>query len=530
MKMLTYISAAIAAMLVAASCTEKPAVDTKVLKLSPEEVDLYPGSKLDIQVTEQPDAFDMASARWSTSDNTVALVDGGRVTAVAVGDATISLGYRDMRASMTVHVIAKPIELESILVDPGVNYLKPGETTTLKVAVTPTTYTTSATTAWSSSNEAVAKVSADGKITAVAVGTSVITASLEGKTATAKVHVYNESETKTFTLFQLNVWEDLVDLTGGASVTRQAFYDLLCELKPDVATFCELNSGNQILGAACSQLLDKTGVQYYHTELYGSGGRGMLSSFPVVEGASSVAAVKGGTNSWFYRMVVNIYGQEVALYASHSYYANYACYWPRGYDGVTWKKMDAAITDVEKILEEELKSGRQNIADDFIADSQTQAGKGRLCVFAGDLNEPSHLDWVESTKDLYEHNGCVVTWPISERMYNNGVKDAFREIWPDPTVNYGLTWPVSNPDAVKDTQWAYESDDRDRIDYVYYKVDTRLKPISAKMVGPKETIAFSKVVTDVTNDDYIVVPKAKWPSDHRGLLVTFEIEVPKVVE
>ena len=32
---------------------------------------------------------------------------------------------------------------------------------------------------------------------------------------------------------------------------------------------------------------------------------------------------------------------------------------------------------------------------------------------AGDLNEPSHLDWVESTKDMFEHNGCIVPWQTS---------------------------------------------------------------------------------------------------------------------
>lgn len=329
----------------------------------------------------------------------------------------------------------------------------------------------------------------------------------------------------TFSVLQMNVWEDLSNLSGGRSTTRQAFYDILCEIKPDIAMFCELNSGNDILGEACKQLKGNTGETYSYSHLYGSGGRGMLTKFPIIERSSEVESLNGGHNQWFYRMIVNISGAEVALYASHAYHANYSCYLPRGYDGNTWQKIDNPITDVDAILEEEEKSGRPNIADDFIADCNLQKNIGRLCIFAGDLNEPSHLDWVEQTKNLYEHNGCVIPWPISIKMTSAGIKDAFRQVWPDPLINYGITWPVYNPDAVKKTQWADESDDRDRIDYVYYSDDIRLRPIEAKLIGPKETISHSSVDKDILDDSFIIVPKAKWPSDHRGILITFELDI-----
>lgn len=528
--MKTIFTTVAAALLLLTACTEKPEAP-KSLVLYPGQIELYPGSHIDITVKEHPDDFDLLRARWSSSNTDVATVDSdGRVTAVAEGLATITLAYRESRASMEVKVIAAPITLETISLTPQTSYIAPGGEQQLALAVTPQSYVPKDQPQWSSSDPAVALVSQDGKVTAKSAGTTEISVSLDGKTAKAVVHVYTRTTRKQFTLFQLNVWEDLTDLKGGATTTREAFYDIICELKPDLATFCELNSADAILGEACKRLNSAGSKQYSYTKLYASGGRGMLTSFPVIEGASAVEAVKGGTNDWFYRMVVEVYGMPLALYASHSYYANYACYWPRGYDGVTWTKMDAPITDVDRILEEELKSGRQYIADDFIADCERQAALGRLCVIGGDFNQPSHLDWTEATSNLYEHNGCVVPWPISKRLYAAGVKDAFRELWPDPLVNYGITWPVANPDAQKDTQWAHESDDRDRIDYVYYREDSRIRPVSIKLVGPKQSIAFSETVTDVSNDDYIVVPTAKWPSDHRGLLVTFEIEVPEVIE
>jgi len=33
--------------------------------------------------------------------------------------------------------------------------------------------------------------------------------------------------------------------------------------------------------------------------------------------------------------------------------------------------------------------------------------KGNIILLGGDFNEPSHLDWKENTKNLWDHNGTV---------------------------------------------------------------------------------------------------------------------------
>ena len=98
--MKTIFALAAAALLSLTACTEKPETP-KSLVLYPAQVEMYPGSHIDITVKERPDDFDLLRARWSSSNTDVATVDSdGRVTAVAEGLATITVAYREARASV----------------------------------------------------------------------------------------------------------------------------------------------------------------------------------------------------------------------------------------------------------------------------------------------------------------------------------------------------------------------------------------------------------------------------------------------
>lgn len=84
-------------------------------------------------------------------------------------------------------------------------------------------------------------------------------------------------------------------------------------------------------------------------------------------------------------------------------------------------------------------------------------------IMGGDFNVHSHLDWTETTKDLYHHGGAVVRWTVSQAMQNAGFKDSFRELNPDPVKSIGTTWLYDNED--KPTR-------QDRIDFIYYQGKT----------------------------------------------------------
>jgi len=142
-----------------------------------------------------------AVIEYSSSDETVATVDNdGKVTGISVGDATITAtatGYNTsgkkiyLAESKTYNVKVNPILAQSVtLSDPSINLLI-GKTATLTATVAPDN-TTDKTVLWSSDNEAVATVDAEGLITGVAAGTAKITATAKSDNnvkATCTVHV-----------------------------------------------------------------------------------------------------------------------------------------------------------------------------------------------------------------------------------------------------------------------------------------------------------------------------------------------------
>ena len=118
-------------------------------------------------------------------------------------------------------------------------------------------------------------------------------------------------------------------------------------------------------------------------------------------------------------------------------------------------------------------------------------------IVAGDFNTPSHLDWTEATKHL--HNGWVVQWPVTYLLQTMiGLKDSFRELFPDPLKNPGSTWTTLNA-----------SEPQDRIDFIMYK-GSKLTPFQSFTYSGDEAIT---QVPNVTQNDY--------PSDHFAVITDF---------
>jgi endonuclease/exonuclease/phosphatase family metal-dependent hydrolase len=109
-------------------------------------------------------------------------------------------------------------------------------------------------------------------------------------------------------------------------------------------------------------------------------------------------------------------------------------------------------------------------------------------LFCGDFNSGSHLDWTEETKHL--NNGYVMPFPSSVLMMEKGFKDSYREMFPNPLLDRGITWSPTFPNAFKD-----------RIDYIYYK---------GKGIRVKDA--------RIINSGHY-----KFPSDHAAIMALFEI-------
>ena len=130
---------------------------------------------------------------WTTSNPSIATVSSsGLVSGVAPGNVTITATSEGKSGTAQISVFAPaPTPVATVTVTPASSTLAAGATTQLTATLRDAngnTLTGRAVT-WSSSNASVATVDGNGKVTAVAPGTAIITATSEGKSGTAQVTV-----------------------------------------------------------------------------------------------------------------------------------------------------------------------------------------------------------------------------------------------------------------------------------------------------------------------------------------------------
>ena len=159
------------------------------------------------------------------SDNTsVAIISYGRVKGVAEGTANITVSvadsnYKPEQVTLQVTVSEKKIEITEVLLNKDAETLTEGDTITLSAEVLPYDTTYSKNVSWSSSNEAVATVSADGTVTARSAGTAIITATSEnGMTASCTITV----EKKLIPITEVYLDKSSATLTEGDTATLTA--------------------------------------------------------------------------------------------------------------------------------------------------------------------------------------------------------------------------------------------------------------------------------------------------------------------
>lgn len=112
---------------------------------------------------------------WSSSDPAVATVENGVVTAVGVGEAIITATAGGVSATCKVTVQPDAIPVTDVTVTADRTSLYNGEVAVLTATVLPEN-ATDKTVTWTSSDETVATVDANGRVTAVSAGSAVITA------------------------------------------------------------------------------------------------------------------------------------------------------------------------------------------------------------------------------------------------------------------------------------------------------------------------------------------------------------------
>ncbi len=172
-----------------ASCTVtvKPAAVTEVL-LDKAAVTMKVGESIVLNATVLPENVTDKTIQWSSSAPSVVKVENGKLTALAEGNATITAKSGEKSAFCTVTVQKGDTIAESVTLDKTTLELTVNGSEKLTATVLPED-TSVKTVQWSSSDETVAKVAADGTVTGVKEGTATITAKCGEKSAECTVTV-----------------------------------------------------------------------------------------------------------------------------------------------------------------------------------------------------------------------------------------------------------------------------------------------------------------------------------------------------
>lgn len=177
-----------------AECTITVSVDVESFTLDKTSLELTVGETEQLTATVKPDDATDKNVTWTSSDESVAKVDNGKVTAIKSGKATITAKCcgKTVECAVTVTVPTGAVTLDKTSLSLAV-----GETAQLTATVKPDNATDKNVT-WTSSDESVAKVD-NGYVVAVKEGEAIISASVGSVSASCKVVVINTNRVIKYT-------------------------------------------------------------------------------------------------------------------------------------------------------------------------------------------------------------------------------------------------------------------------------------------------------------------------------------------
>ena len=166
------------------------------------DVKLNDGNETTVEATVSPaDATDV-KVSYASTDEAVATVDkDGRVQVLQPGECDIvtTLTQEDKKVVEKKTHIKAYYEVEGITLDKTEGILTAGNTVALNATVLPEEIADETTVTWTSSDEKVATVDENGKVTAIAAGEATITANAGEKSATYKLTVQAKKVAQTTT-------------------------------------------------------------------------------------------------------------------------------------------------------------------------------------------------------------------------------------------------------------------------------------------------------------------------------------------
>ncbi len=203
-------------------------IDVESVTLNKSSLTIELEEEEQLQATVLPADATQKDLLWTSSDNTIVIVDNtGKITPVKKGTAhilvtTIDGGLQD-KCDITVY---KLVSVSDVNLTISALTLELNETEQLSINIEPDNATNPAI-EWSSSNENVAKVSSSGIVTPVAPGTAIITAtSVDG----------NHTDECTITVFDQTKVSGVSLDKGTNEIEIDKSFQLVAEVLPSTAT------------------------------------------------------------------------------------------------------------------------------------------------------------------------------------------------------------------------------------------------------------------------------------------------------
>lgn len=175
------------------------AVPATGIRLTKTSAELNEGETLELFYKLEPSDATTRGVEWASDNTDVATVDeDGLVTAVKAGTATITVsvkGQPEIKATCTITVKSSSIAVTKLTLSESSAEVSVGKTLTLSCTIEPSNATNKEL-IWSSSDETIATVDAQGVVTGVKAGTVTITVASKSNpsvTATCTVTVVGET-------------------------------------------------------------------------------------------------------------------------------------------------------------------------------------------------------------------------------------------------------------------------------------------------------------------------------------------------
>lgn len=376
-------------------------------------------------------------ASWSTSNSSVATVDDGEVTLVASGTATITVSYLG-RTDSVVLTVASPYKSLTLdqkgpierLVDDDELQLK--ASAQLKTGGSDEVVTDKAT--WTTSNASVVKVSEDGEVSFVGVGTASVTATYLGVSGSVTFVVrtpYEALRTTPEKTMKLSLQDEPAEVT--AYVMKDASKS---EVVTDEATW---TSSDLVVATVAKGADGKT-----YVTPKSAGTTTIKASYKGLTRQITVTVYPTVTSLKLEKETIDTYAGETGSFPAVTGDALSGDTVTIS-DGVVWSSDNDEIVAIEDGKWKALKTGVAKLTA-TLPNSKNAAGQPFTATLTINVNKKVHL-LVADSNSVSIITGQEVPYPTIHVVYENGEEEDIQDkvTWKSSSANVlvkdsTLTW------------------------------------------------------------------------------------------